>query len=71
MTLDDDVASKIKAEMRRSGRSFRDTVNSLLRSGLKSSRTNSKGPALLPPIALECLPGVSYKNISELFEQIE
>jgi hypothetical protein len=30
LTLDDDVAAKLRAETRRSGRSFRDTVNETL-----------------------------------------
>jgi hypothetical protein len=34
LTLDDDVEAKLRAEMRRSGSSFRETVNRVLRLGL-------------------------------------
>ena len=34
MTLDDDVAAKLKADARRSGRSFKEVVNDVLRRGL-------------------------------------
>jgi hypothetical protein len=34
LTLDDDVAAKLKAESRRSGRPFREIVNETLRRGL-------------------------------------
>ena len=34
LTLDDDVAAKLRAEARKSGRSFKETVNQVLRLGL-------------------------------------
>ena len=36
LTLDEDVAAKLRAEARRSGRSFRDVVNDAIRRGLAS-----------------------------------
>ena len=73
LTLDDDVAAKLKAEARRSGRTFRDTVNDILRRGLANRRTPS------PPepfkVTLRDLgnlrPGHSLDNIADLIEQIE
>ena len=41
LTLDDDVAAKLKAEARRSGRPFRDIVNDLLRRGLAARREST------------------------------
>ncbi|PYS27035.1 MAG: hypothetical protein DMF75_21135 [Acidobacteria bacterium] len=35
LTLDDDVAAKLDADARRSGRSFKETVNHYLRLGLR------------------------------------
>ena len=34
LTLDEDVAAKLKAESRKTGRPFRETVNACLRAGL-------------------------------------
>ena len=42
LTLDDDVAAKLKAEARRAGRSFREIVNDALRRGLASQRVTAK-----------------------------
>jgi len=36
LTLDDDVAAKLKAAARRSGRAFRDVLNEALRRGMMS-----------------------------------
>jgi hypothetical protein len=38
LTLDDDVAARLAAEARRSGRTFKDTVNDALRTGLDAAR---------------------------------
>ncbi|MGH8078732.1 MAG: hypothetical protein ACREPE_15630, partial [Lysobacter sp.] len=42
LTLDDDVAAKLKAESRRAGRPFRDIVNETLRRGLANRRVTSR-----------------------------
>ena len=72
VTLDADVAAKVKAEMRRSGASFKEVVNKLLRMGAASMQ---KAPLLEPfvikvrPLGLR--PGLDYDRISELIEQLE
>ena len=38
LTLDDDVAARLAAEARRSGRSFKETVNEALRAGIEARR---------------------------------
>ncbi|MPZ31726.1 MAG: DUF2191 domain-containing protein [Rhodospirillales bacterium] len=73
LTLDDDVAAKLKAEARRTGRPFRDTVNETLRRGLATRRV---GSAQLPfKVATRDLgdlrAGLSLDNIGELIEQVE
>ncbi len=72
LTLDDDVAAKLKEEMASSGSSFKETVNQVLRRGLNPA----DGRAAVKPFvvrgrALEALPGVSYDNIGELLQQID
>jgi len=44
LTLDDDVASKLRAEVQRSGGSFRKVVNETLRRGLASARARVRPP---------------------------
>jgi plasmid stability protein len=73
LTLDDDVAAKLKAESRRAGRSFRDVVNETLRHGLAMRRPMAQPKAFR--IAARDLgnltPGLSLDNVAELVEQLE
>ncbi|PYY05889.1 MAG: hypothetical protein DMG69_25080 [Acidobacteria bacterium] len=47
LTLDDDVAAKLRAEARRTGSPFKQLVNNLLRLALKITRQCGQGPYLL------------------------
>ena len=73
VTLDDDVAAKLKAETRRSGRSFKDVVNEYLRMGLHAKKTLRPGR----PFRIEARDlgdlrsGLSLDNIGDLLEQLE
>ena len=73
LTLDDDVAAKLKAESRRSGRAFKDIVNETLRHGLTNRRRATSKPAF--KVAARDLgdlrAGLSLDNIGELIEQLE
>jgi plasmid stability protein len=73
LTLDEDVAAKLKAETRRSGRSFRDTVNDVLRHGLESRRiTPPRKPFKVEARDLGQLrPSLSLDSVAELLEQAE
>jgi hypothetical protein len=72
LTLDEDVAAKLKAEMRRSGRSFRDIVNDTLRHGLVEKRiATRRRPFKVEARDLGLRPGLSLDNVGELLEQIE
>jgi hypothetical protein len=73
LTLDDDVAAKLKAESRRTGRPFRDIVNETLRSGLASRRvTASRRAFRITARDLGHLtPGLSLDNVAGLIEQVE
>lgn len=72
ITLDDDVAAKLKAESRRAGRPFRDVVNETLRRGLAARR--GAAPPQPFKIAARDLgglkPGLSLDDIGELLEQL-
>ena len=73
LSLDDDVAAKLKSEVKRSGRSFKEVVNEYLRLGLHAKKNHqTKRPFRVKPRDLGKLhPGLSLDNISELLEQIE
>ena len=73
VTLDDDVAAKLKAESRRLARPFREVINEILRRGLVSTRTaSSHQPFKVATRDMGRLrPGLSLDNIGELLEQVE
>jgi hypothetical protein len=73
LTLDDDVAARIKAEVRRSGKPLKAVVNECLRLAL-SRRARRVAP---PPFVVrardlgELRPGLSLDNIGDLLEAAE
>ena len=73
LTLDDDVAAKLTAEARRTGRPFRDVVNETLRSGLASKRVTAQRQDFRAKIRDlgNLKPGLSLDNVGELIEQLE
>jgi len=72
LTLDEDVAAKLKAESRRAGRPFRDVVNETLRRGLANRRVAARQPFKVTARDLGNLrPGLSLDNVAELIEQAE
>lgn len=71
LSLDDDVASLLNQEMRRSGSSFKETVNRFLRLGLMASKHRHQKPFTVQPRNLSLPAGTSYDNIEELIEKLE
>ena len=72
LTLDDDVAAKVKLETRRSGKSFKQVVNEALRRGLAERRTTRAHKFTIRPRDLgNFRPGLRLDSIGELLEQIE
>jgi hypothetical protein len=73
LTLDDDVAAKLKAKSRRTGRPFREIVNETLRCGL--ARRRSAAQRLPFKVAARDLgdlkPGLTLDNVAELVERLE
>jgi hypothetical protein len=71
LTLDEDVAERLKAEARRANKPFRTVVNELLRLGLSS---RPKGRPQEPPFVVRARdlgalrPGLSLDNIGDLLE---
>ena len=72
LTLDDDVAAKLKSLTRRSGASFKDVVNDTLRRGLaRASRAPAPPPILWNTRPMGLRPGLSLDCIGALLEEIE
>ncbi len=71
-TLDPDVASKVKEEMRRTGRSFKQVLNSFARKGAEvHEKAQSEVPYRVKARAMGERPGLDFDNIGELLEQLE
>jgi hypothetical protein len=73
LTLDEDVAAKLKAEARRAGLPFRAVVNEMLRRGLASRReaARQRDFKITPRDVGDLKPGLSLDNVAELIEQTE
>ena len=71
LTLDEDVRAKLEAEMRKTGKSFKETVNETLRVGLAARPKKPVKPFKIYARDLGLRPGYNLDKISELLEQIE
>ena len=72
LTLDDDVHAKLDAEMRKSGKSFKETVNETLRAGLLSRKpSRAAKPYKVQAKDMGLKPGYNLDKTWELIEEIE
>lgn len=73
LTLDEDVAARLKSLARRSGLAFRQVVNDVLRRGLaRPPAAAARAPFTVTTRDLGRLqPGLSLDNIADLIEQVE
>ena len=74
LTLDEDVAAKLKAESRRLDCSFREVVNETLRRGLSNQRAIGSARHAFKVAARDLgnvRPGISLDNIAVLIGQVE
>lgn len=69
MTIDEDVAQQIKALMRERGTGFKETVNELLRRGLRSDTAPT--PYVSPVFSSEVRPGVDLDRATALAAALE
>ena len=73
ITLDDDVAVKLQALARRSGRPFKEVVNETLRRGFASAATARR----VAPFKVQARdlgarrPGMNFDSVADLLEQVE
>jgi hypothetical protein len=72
LTLDDDVAAKLKAESLKTGRPFRDTVNACLRAGLSVRKQSGAAPAFrVKARDMGMRPGIDIDKVSTLLDELE
>jgi hypothetical protein len=72
LTIDEDVARLLEQESKRSGESFKGTVNRLLRLGVIAARAPQPAkPFKIKARALGLKRGYSYDSIPELLEKAE
>lgn len=72
LTLDDDVAARLDHEVRRSGRSFKETVNDLLRAALRERRRPDRRKTFkVDARDLGLRAGLSYDSVGDLLEAVE
>jgi hypothetical protein len=69
LTLDDDVASLLSKEARKSGEPFKQIVNRFLRLGLTASKQPARKPFKVTPINLG-LPR-DFDKVEDLIEYLE
>ena len=72
LTIDDDLAVLIEQEQRRSGASFKVTVNTLLLRGLTAENKKAERvPFEVTPLFMGVRPGQNYDNIEALLEELD
>lgn len=72
VTIDDDIATLLKREMRRSGEPFKQAVNHYLRVGLASAQPRRKPkPFKVTPIDVQLPEGINLNKTSEILEALE
>ena len=72
LTLEDDVAAKLKAAMQARGGSFKEAVNHFLRLGLNAHvESKPMQPFVVHARDLNPRPGFDFDNIAELVTQAE
>jgi hypothetical protein len=72
LTIDDDIAVLVEQEVRRSGDTFKGTVNRLLRRGLTVKDKNAeRAPFEVTPLFMGLRPEQNYDNIEALLEELD
>jgi hypothetical protein len=72
LTLDRDVAERIRAEMRRNGQGLKAVVNHALRIGLGLSAKRTRPPRFeVRPHAFGFKPGIDLDRLNQLVDELE
>ncbi len=71
LSLDDDVASLLEKESRRSGVSYKEVINRILRLGLMAANRPARKAFAVKPRKLGSLSAVTYDNVEQFIEHLE
>lgn len=71
VTLDEDVLERVKLESRARGKSFRETLNDLLRTALQPAKAPRRRVFPLTSRDMGYRPELNYDKIEELIEYAE
>ena len=71
LTLEDDVAERLREERRRSGKSFKDVVNEAIRAGLDRRGVQPRGRFVVKARPMNAKPGFDFDDIEGLIERLE
>jgi hypothetical protein len=72
ITIDNHLRAKLDRRMRETGKSFKQTVNDVLRDGLAfQASLTPRRRIKLPSFRLEPLPGVNFDKVSALIEETD
>jgi hypothetical protein len=72
LTLEDDVADRLRLEMQNSGKSFKQLVNEYIRLALNAKLQPGKDePFQVRSFEMGSMAGINYDNIGEVLEQLE
>ena len=70
LTLEDDIAARLREEARRQGRSLKEVVNDALRAGLER-RDDEGSPYEVPARDMGVRPGVDLDDIQGLLDRLD
>jgi plasmid stability protein len=71
LTLEDDVAARLRAEAQRQGRSIKAVANEALRVGLRTSNSE-KAPAFrMQTRNMELRPGIDLDDVQGLLDRLD
>ena len=71
LTLEDDVAARIDAEARRTGKPVKTVVNEALRAGLEDRAQRPRIPFRVRPQAMGLRPDVDLDDVEGLLDRLE
>jgi len=73
LTLDEDLAKRLKELAREGGRSFKEVTNEVIRRGLSSEESQVKGVPrfLVEPRACGLRPGVDPHKLNQIYDDLE
>ncbi len=71
LTLDDDVAARLNAEVRRSGRSLKEVVNAHLRQSLLAKPPQAARRFRVRARPMDPIDGLAFDDVEGLLDQVD